>query len=464
MAVEIRIRTFTNAIFFPITTTTSQGTLEEFNLMNIQNVKRGLPESNESPSMLPVNRDRLLQRFLQYVQIGTTADPYSDIYPSSFSQMDLGELLARQLQEMGIEDAHLDEHGLVWGTLPSNTNSDAAIALIAHLDTSPESPGDGVTPQLLVYQGGDIPLPEDHQVIRMSDCPELADLIGKTLITTDGTTLLGGDDKAGVAIIMELIATLIEYPQIPHGPVKILFTCDEEIGHGTDKIDLEKLGAVAAYTLDGGGAGDLDVETFSADCATIRFSGRNIHPSIGKDRMINAVRGAAHFVDQLPRDHCSPESTDQREGFMHPYEIQGGVGRAELRVLLRSFDTSELAHYADRLRQIAVQTENEIPGLKVDVEVSVQYRNMADGLKDHPHVADLAEQAFRNLNRPVRRSSIRGGTDGSRLTELGLPTPNLSSGQHAIHSLHEFACLEEMVQAVEHLQELLRLWSERSLA
>ncbi|QDV67918.1 Peptidase T [Rosistilla carotiformis] len=412
--------------------------------------------------IVPVNRERLLQRFLQYVQIGTAADPHSETYPSSPQQKDLSRVLAEQLVELGVADAHMDDHGLVWGTVPANVAGASAIALNSHVDTSPEAPGDDVKPQVIVYQGGDIPLPEDNQVIRVADCPELADLVGKTLITTDGTTLLGGDDKAGVAIIMELVATLIENPQLPHGPVKILFSCDEEIGHGTDKIDLAQLDAVAAYTLDGGGAGDLDVETFSADGVRVTFTGRNIHPSIGKGRMVNATRAAGFFLQQLPDDSLSPESTDGRDGFIHPYEIEGGVGRAELRVLLRSFDTAELTQYADRLRQAATATEKQYPGLAVRVEVKPQYRNMADGLRENPRVADLAEQAFRNLGRPVRRSIIRGGTDGSALTEKGLPTPNLSSGQHAIHSLHEFACLEEMIQAVEHLQELLRLWSEVS--
>ncbi|WP_417734448.1 peptidase T [Rosistilla oblonga] len=410
--------------------------------------------------IVPVNRERLLQRFLQYVQIGTAADPHSETYPSSPQQKDLSRVLAEQLVALGVADAHMDDHGLVWGTVPANVATAPAIALNSHVDTSPEAPGDDVKPQVIVYQGGDIPLPEDNQVIRVADCPELADLVGKTLITTDGTTLLGGDDKAGVAIIMELVATLIENPQLPHGPVKILFSCDEEIGHGTDKIDLAQLDAVAAYTLDGGGAGDLDVETFSADGVLVTFTGRNIHPSIGKGRMVNATRAAGFFLQQLPDDSLSPESTDGRDGFIHPYEIEGGVGRAELRVLLRSFDTAELTQYADRLRQAATATEQQYPGLAVRVEVKPQYRNMADGLRENPRVADLAEQAFRNLGRPVRRSIIRGGTDGSALTEKGLPTPNLSSGQHAIHSLHEFACLEEMIEAVEHLQELLRLWSE----
>ncbi|QDV55628.1 peptidase T [Rosistilla oblonga] len=410
--------------------------------------------------IVPVNRERLLQRFLQYVQIGTSADPHSETYPSSPQQKDLSRVLAEQLVALGVADAHMDDHGLVWGTVPANVAGAPAIALNSHVDTSPEAPGDDVKPQVIVYQGGDIPLPEDNQVIRVADCPELADLVGKTLITTDGTTLLGGDDKAGVAIIMELVATLIENPQLPHGPVKILFSCDEEIGHGTDKIDLAQLDAVAAYTLDGGGAGDLDVETFSADGVLVTFTGRNIHPSIGKGRMVNATRAAGFFLQQLPDDSLSPESTDGRDGFIHPYEIEGGVGRAELRVLLRSFDTAELTQYADRLRQAATATEQQYPGLAVRVEVKPQYRNMADGLRENPRVADLAEQAFRNLGRPVRRSIIRGGTDGSALTEKGLPTPNLSSGQHAIHSLHEFACLEEMIEAVEHLQELLRLWSE----
>lgn len=407
----------------------------------------------------PINRQRLLDRFLQYVRIGTPADPSSDTYPSSPQQLELGKLLAEQLRQIGVTDAHQDEYGLVWGSIPATDAGQApAIALVAHLDTSPEAPGMNVNPQVITYQGGDIALPCDGQVIRVSDCTELNDLVGKTLITTDGTTLLGGDDKAGVAIIMELAAHLIENPSRVHGPIKVLFTCDEEIGRGTDKVDLQKLGCIAAYTLDGGGAGDLNVETFSADSASVTITGRNIHPSIGKGRMINAVRAASHFVSRLPLDGYSPETTDGRDGFIHPHGFSGGVGQAKFELLLRSFDTAQLDEFAEQLQRIADETQRFF-GVSIRIDRHRQYRNMADYLKDWPQVAQLAEQAYVNLNMPVTRSIVRGGTDGSVFSEKGLPTPNLSSGQHAIHSLHEFACLEEMVSATEHLCELLRLWS-----
>lgn len=409
-----------------------------------------------------INRQRLLERFLRYVRVGTAADPRSDDYPSSAGQWELGRMLREELAAMSVEDAHQDENSLVWGTVPATDGGTSpTVALVAHLDTSPEAPGDGVQPRVVEsFDGQDIPLPSGA-VIQVSTCPELRSLVGKTLVTTDGTTLLGGDDKAGVAIIMELAHTLIESPSIPHGPLRILMTCDEEIGRGTDKIDLEKLDATVAYTLDGGGAGVIDVETFSADAARIRFVGHNIHPSIAKGRMINAVRAAADFVAALPRDHCTPETTDQREGFIHPHGIQGGVGEATVDLILRSFEKEDLETYAESLRELAASMERETPGLKVEVQVHRQYRNLRDGLKQLPQAITLAKRAFDNLGRSHSEAIIRGGTDGSQLTEKGLPTPNLSSGQHNIHSVTEFVCLDQMVEAVEHLVELLSLWSEQ---
>jgi tripeptide aminopeptidase len=308
------------------------------------------------------------------------------------------------------------------------------------------------------YDGGDILLPAGNS-ITVAACPALASLKGKTLVTTDGMTLLGGDDKAGVAIIMEVAHTLIENPQLVHGPVRLLFTCDEEIGRGTDKIDLQKLDAKVAYTIDGGGAGVIDVETFSADAATVRFTGHNIHPAIAKDRMVNAMRAASDFVSALPRDRCTPETTDHREGFIHPHTIRGGVGEATVELILRSFESEDLAGYAEVVRRTAQQVADSIPGIQVRVDVRRQYRNLRDGLRDLPEAITYAQQAFENLSRPHTDAIIRGGTDGSQLTEKGLPTPNLSSGQHNIHSVTEFACLDEMVEAAEHLVELLNLWA-----
>ncbi|PAY21220.1 peptidase T [Rhodopirellula sp. SM50] len=413
--------------------------------------------------MFEINRRRLLDRFLRYVRIATTADPSSGTYPSSEGQRELGKLLAAELEAMSAADVCQDEHALVYASVPS-TVGDAevpVVALVAHVDTSPDAPGENVCPSVIEnYPGGDIEL-ANGEVIRVDACPALRDLVGATLITTDGTTLLGGDDKAGVAIIMELVETLIENPTLKHGPVKVVMTCDEEIGHGTDKIDLQKLAADVAYTLDSGGAGIVDVETFSADAATVRFIGDNIHPSIAKDRMINAVRGAADFIAALPRETDTPETTDGRQGFIHANSISGGVGEATVELILRSFDAADLETYAETLRQIAGTVESQWPGLKVEVNTRRQYRNLGDGLAKLPEAVTLAEQAFENLGRPCTKEIVRGGTDGSVLTEKGLPTPNLSSGQHNIHSVREFACLDEMVAATEHLVELLSLWSNQ---
>ena len=416
------------------------------------------------PVQVTINRDRLLERFLRYVRVGTSADPHSGEYPSSDSQRVLGEILCQELEKMSVTDAHQDEHALVWGTVPaSDGGASPTVALVAHVDTSPEAPGDNVNPQVIEnYSGGDISLPSGA-TIEVDSCAELESLIGKTLVTTDGTTLLGGDDKAGVAIIMELAHTLIENPHLPHGDVRVLFTCDEEIGHGTDKIDLAKLDATVAYTLDGGGANVIDEETFSADAAIVRFIGHNIHPAIAKDRMVNAVRGAADFVAALPRETCTPETTEEREGFIHPYTIQGGVGEATVEIILRSFESEDLETYANQLREVAENVAAKTPGLRVEVEIRRQYRNLREGLAHLPEAVTFAKQAFENLGRDYRGAIIRGGTDGSQLTEKGLPTPNLSSGQHNIHAVTEFACLDEMVAAVEHLVELLALWSEQKM-
>ncbi|MBL8799810.1 MAG: peptidase T, partial [Planctomycetia bacterium] len=329
-------------------------------------------------------------------------------------------------------------------------------------DTSPETSGRGVNPIIhRNYDGQDIVLPNDRtKVLRVADNPELAPLKGKTIITTDGTTLLGGDDKAGVAVIVETAAYLLAHPEIPHGPIRICFTCDEEIGHGVDHVDLKKLGAHVAYTLDGGGTGEIDVETFSADLAVVTITGINIHPSIGKGRMVNAIRLAGMFLDRLPRQILSPETTAEREGFLHPYRIEGGVAEVTLRILLRDFDTPKLAEQAELLRAAARLLTAEYPKAKIDVRVTPQYRNMADGLQREPRAAQFAETAMRRVGLEPKRSIVRGGTDGSRLTEMGLPTPNLSTGEHNIHSPLEWTCLEEMETAVKVLVELARAWGE----
>ncbi|MCE5304026.1 MAG: peptidase T [Planctomycetaceae bacterium] len=411
-----------------------------------------------------MDSQRLLQRFLRYVRIDTTARPDADQYPSSPGQCALGRLLVEELKSLGAADVRQDPHGLVWATLPA-TVSDACptIAWCSHLDTSPESPGADVRPQVIEnYVGGDLPLPgRPDRVIRVADNPELLALCGRTLITSDGTTLLGADDKAGVAIIVETAAWLLEHPEIPHGPIRICFTCDEEIGRGVDKLDPNTIGAAACYTLDGHGSGEIDVETFSADLAVVTLRGVNIHPSIAKGRMTNAVRAAAEFVARLPRDAMSPESTDDREGFLHPYEIEGGVAETRLKILLRDFDARRLDVMAERLREIAVQVGRDFPAASIDVRIERQYRNMAEGLSREPRAVAFAERALQRLGRTARRTIVRGGTDGSRLTELGLPTPNLSCGGHNPHSPLEWACLDEMVESVEWLVALAEVWAER---
>lgn len=413
-------------------------------------------------SRFPISSTRLLERFLRYVKIGTAADADSATYPSSSGQLELGRLLVEELNAMSAEDVQLDEHGLVWATIPATIPGPLPTILFnAHLDTSPEAPGDHVKPQVIErYAGGDIPLPAGN-VITTSDCPALLSMTGHCLVTTDGTTLLGGDDKAGVAAIMELAHHLIEYPSIPHGPIRILFTCDEEIGNGTGHVDMAKTRAVAAYTLDGSGSGELENENFSADQLVVRAVGHNIHPSLGKGRMINASRGLAALIAQLPVDNRSPESTEGREGFLHPYHISGGVGEAEVRILLRDFDTARLDEHASIVAKAAARVELQIPGLKFEIRRSRQYRNMAESLKRHPVVVQLAVEAFAKLNIECKLGSIRGGTDGAMFSEKGLPTPNLSVGQHNIHSVLEFASLTEMTTAVAHAIELVQLWSNR---
>ncbi|MGE0757372.1 MAG: peptidase T [Pirellulaceae bacterium] len=408
--------------------------------------------------------DRLLQRFLRYVRIDTTARDGLDVYPSCDGQWTLGRLLADELRALGLDDVDQDSHGLVWATLPANgSRTSPVLALNAHLDTSPETTGAGVQPQVVAnYQGGDLVLPGDPtRIIRVAENPELGRLIGTTLVTSDGTTLLGGDDKAGIAVIMESVATLVERPDILHGPLRILFTCDEEIGRGVEHVDFRKLGADVCYTLDGGGAAEIDVETFSADLAVVSVHGANIHPSMAKDRMVNAVRGAAEFIARLPRWTRSPERTEGTAGFLHPYTVSGGVAEVSIRILLRSFETPELAAFADWLRSLAQQVEADFPGIRVAVDIRPQYRNMRDGLSREPRAVRYAQLAHERLGRTPRLSRVRGGTDGSQFTARGLPTPNLSTGQHNPHSPLEWVCLEEMRQAQEVLLQLAQIWYEQ---
>jgi tripeptide aminopeptidase len=405
--------------------------------------------------------DTLLDRFCRYVRFDTQSDEKAATCPSSQGQLDLGRLLVDELQQIGLKDAAQDEHGIVMATIPATQAQPApVVAWIAHVDTSPETSGHNVKPIVhRNYDGGDILLPGDAtKVIRAADNLDLVGLRGQTIITTDGTTLLGADDKAGVAVIMEAAALLMKHREIPHGPIRVCFTCDEEIGHGVDHLDLDKLGAHVAYTLDGGGTGEIDGETFSADLAVVTVKGVNVHPGIARGRMINAVRLAGLLLDRLPRLTLAPESTADRDGFLHPYRIEGGVAEVTMRVLLRDFETARLAEKADLVRHAARLIEVEYPGAHVEVAVTPQYRNMAEGLAKEPRAVTFAEEAMRRAGLEPKRTIVRGGTDGSRLTEMGLPTPNLSCGEHNLHSPLEWTCLEEMATAVRVLVELAQVW------
>jgi tripeptide aminopeptidase len=407
--------------------------------------------------------DTLLDRFLRYVRIDTQADETSSTYPSTPGQLDLARLLRDELLAMGYADARMTEFGVVHATIPGTVPGAPTVALNSHVDTSPEFSGKGVNPQVIRgYPGGDIVLPRDRsRVIRVSDSPELAGLVGKTIITTDGTTLLGGDDKAGVAVIMEVARILSGDKSIPHGPVKVVFTCDEEIGKGVLHLDPSDLNADVGYTLDGAGVGEVEGETFSADKATVTITGVNIHPALAKNKMVNAVRLAGAFLDRLPKTSLAPEVTEGREGFLHPYRIDGGVPTTTIHILLRDFDTPKLAEYADLLRGVARQLEAEHPGATVEVAITQQYRNMKDGMARQPNAIPFALEAVRRAGLTPVQKSIRGGTDGAMLTAKGLPTPNLSCGEHNFHSPLEWVCLEQLEANVQVVVELLKVWAGR---
>lgn len=405
----------------------------------------------------------LLSRFLRYVKIDTQSDETSTTYPSTAKQLTLSKLLAEECGALGLTDVSCDEFGIVLATVPSTIASQVpVIAYVAHVDTSPEYSSTNVNPQLHEnYQGGDIVLPKDGKVLRASENPDLKNCIGHTVITTDGSTLLGSDDKSGVAVIMSAAAELMRRGnELKHGPIRLCFTCDEEIGRGTDKIDLKKLGAHVAYTLDGGGRDEIDSETFSADGAKVTVKGINTHPSVGKGAMVNAVRILSTFISRLPTARLSPETTDGRDGFIHPYHIEGGVAEASARFILRDFEEENLKQQADLLESIAVTLRAEHPRAQILIETRPQYRNMREGLAPEPRAISKAVDAMKSLGRTPKMTIIRGGTDGSLLTAKGLPTPNLSTGEHNPHSPLEWTSLEEMQAAVDVLVQLAVEWAK----
>jgi tripeptide aminopeptidase len=403
----------------------------------------------------------LLERFTRYARIDTQAVEGTTGYPSSAKQLELCRMLARECQEIGLADVAMNDFGIVTATVPASTGCRApAIAWFAHVDTSPEFTAENVKPIVHPnYDGRDLVLPGDSsRVLRAAENPALTKLIGRTIITTDGTTLLGADDKSGIAVIMTAAAHLLAHPEIVHGPIRVCFTCDEEVGHGVDHVDLDKLGVVCGYTLDSEGCGRIDSETFSADLAIVKVTGVNTHPSIGKGAMVNAVRILSDFISRMPTDRLSPETTDGRDGFLHPYQISGGVASASARIILRDFETATLADHARLLERIAEELRTKNPRARIEVEIHKQYRNMRDGLPKEPRALAKAIDAVKAAGLEPELSQIRGGTDGSVLTERGLPTPNLSSGQHNPHSPLEWTCLEEMQKAVDILIELAKVW------
>ena len=413
----------------------------------------------------PAFTHTVTERFLRYVVIDTQSDPASSTYPSTGKQKDLGRLLVAELQAKGIGDAQLDQHGYVYATIPANTQKKVpVICFCSHMDTSPDCSGRNVKPQLVRnYRGGDITLPADPaQVIRVAEHPALKDQIGNDIITTDGTTLLGADNKAGVAEIMDAAHTLVQNPQIKHGTIKILFTPDEEIGRGVDQVDLKKLGADFAYTIDGESAGTIEDETFSADGVTITIEGVSTHPGFAKGKMEHATKIAAAIVDRLPKDTCSPETTEGKQGFLHPIGITGALEKATLGFIVRDFTEVGLKEKEGLLEGIVKDVMKGFPRSTYAIEIKEQYRNMKEVIDRHPEIVDYAIEAIRRAGLKPVRSSIRGGTDGSRLSFMGLPCPNIFAGEHAFHSRLEWVSVQDMERAVQTIVHLAMIWEERS--
>jgi len=405
------------------------------------------------------------ERFLKYVQIDTQSDPLSKTYPSTEKQKDLGRVLVEELLEMGISDAHLDEHGYVYATIPANTDKDVPVlCFCSHVDTSPDSSGKDVKPLIHKnYDGSDIILPDDNtQVISPNNYPLLKDQIGNDIVTASGTTLLGADNKAGVAAIMDAAHFFINNKDIKHGKIRILFTPDEEIGRGVDKADMQKLGADFGYTIDGAERGSLEDETFSADGATITVKGVSQHPGFAKGKMESAIKAIGDIVARLPKDRLSPETTEGREGFVHPVRMGGTVEEASLTFIVRDFTDEKLAEHENELRKIMDEVMKSYPNSTAELKVTEQYRNMKKVLDKYPHVVSYAEEAITRAGLAPKKSSIRGGTDGSRLSFMGLPCPNIFAGEHAFHSKHEWVSVQDMQKSAETIVHLCRIWEEKS--
>lgn len=406
-----------------------------------------------------------LDRFLKYVTIDTQSDPASPTCPSTEKQKNLGRVLVEELKALGIDDAELDEHGYVYATIPANTDKEVpVICFCSHMDTSPDCSGANVKPVIhRKYDGGNIVLPEDKtQVLTPADHPDLRHQVGNDIVTASGTTLLGADNKAGLAEIMDAAQFLMAHPTVKHGKVRILFTPDEEIGRGVDKADLTRLGADFAYTVDGETLGSVENETFSADYAKITIKGISSHPGFAKGHMKSAIKIASQIVANLPTDRLSPESTEGKEGFIHPTSMEGTVEEATITFILRDFDDESLKSHGNILREIAADVVSTYPGTSFDLEIKAQYRNMKQVLKNHPQLVSIAEEAVVRAGMVPKLQSIRGGTDGSRLSFMGLPCPNIFAGEHAFHGKHEWVSVQDMHKAVETIVNIAVLWEERS--
>ena len=406
----------------------------------------------------------VLERFLRYVQYDTQSDEASTSYPSTATQLVLLEALGAELRDLGASDVQMDARGYVTATVPATSpNTDVpTIGFIAHVDTSPEMPGGGVIPIVHErYDGRDLVLPDNPlAVLRASEIPALAERVGDDIVTASGTTLLGADNKAGVAEIMTAVERLLAHPEIPHGPIRIAFTPDEEVGRGTLHFDVAAFGARYAYTMDGGSRGELEYESFSADAMTVTFIGFNTHPGYAKGRMVNAIKAAASFIDRLPKSTMSPETTDGYEGFVHPYSMQAGVDRTSVRFIVRDFRTGGLADKEEQIALLAREAAAQWPGCQVETRVEEQYRNMREVLDHHPKAVDFAREAMRRVGIQVREKPIRGGTDGSKLSFMGLPTPNIFAGEHNFHSRLEWVSVQDMEKAVEVIVQLAQVWAE----
>ena len=416
--------------------------------------------------MIVIHPDSVAQRLMRYVQIDTQSDPNSTTHPTTEKQKVLSKLLLNELYSMGITDASTDEFGYVYATIPANTTKKnvPAICFCSHIDTAPDCSGYKVKPILHQnYLGNDIVLPDDTtQVLSISNSPYLQSHIGHDIITASGLTLLGADDKSGIAVIMQAALYFMQYPTVLHGDIKILFTPDEEVGQGTAKIDMQKLGATYGYTLDGGEAGSLEDETFSADSATITINGVITHPGYAKNKMINALKIAAEMVHALPNNEWSPETTDGLQGFVHPVAINGIAEKATIQFIVRDFEDEGLQAHHNRLQQIAKMVVNKYMGVTMEYVATPQYRNMKKILNSHPQVADYAQEAMIRAGLTVKKESIRGGTDGSKLSYLGMPCPNIFTGMQNIHSKLEWIGTKDMAKAAETIIHLCTIWEEKS--